>query len=54
MLCLLPKGPSMTLNPLPDMFQDNVILGGDGEGGGSIEGKDGYLQLVKQLAPGWI
>ena len=44
----------MSLYPLPNMFHENVGLGGDGEGGGGIEGKEGTPQLVQALLPVWM
>ena len=44
----------MSLYPLPNMFHENVGLGGDGEGGGGIEGKEDTPQLVQTLLPVWL
>ena len=43
----------MTLNPGPDVVQDDVEFWGDWEGGGGFRGKEGQPQLFKLLSPGW-
>ena len=54
LLSNLPQGHAMSLYPLSNMLHKNVGLGGDGEGGGGIEGKEGTPQLVQALLPVWM
>ena len=51
MLCLLSQGPPIALDPLGNMFQDDVEFGGDREGDSSIERKEGGSQLTNDLLP---